>query len=187
MEFVMHKFTITGLLTLSLFFLSSSAMAGNAVDCEVLKNPGHSLYEPSLYGLCVAWHNADENSRVAIGDKFLKRATFPVPGSKTVDTRTVEQDFYCPCWDDVTFDDICALGEPMALSDENLVAFTDSVTFESFMSDTGITYCGHFIYKYGSQLPELDIQMSNLSLEESADCQAELEAILYDHAAMCSP
>jgi len=187
----MHKFTTPGLLTLSLFFLSSSAMAGNAGDCAELKDPEHNHYNPTLFGLCVAWHNADENGRDVIAQKWDKRADFPLPGSEITGARSAEQDFYCPCWADVTFDDICAWGEPISLGVEEgqygYVAFSNGVIFEGLMSNTGDSSCSHIIQQYGTGFLEVYVPLNDLSDDESLDCQAELEAIVLDRALMCPP
>ena len=178
----MRKMICLGLLALFLSFLSSGVLASNAADCDVLKDPEHALYAPTMYGLCVAWHNANENARVAIGEKFLARAKFPVPGSPPIE-ESEEPDFVCLCWDQLKFEDICALGEPqeVVLSPGlyGIVAFFDvdidegfnGYHFDSFKS------CTHY---YPSEShPELydGTEILDLGPEESADCQAELETI----------
>jgi len=183
----MRKMAYLGLLALFLSFLSSGVLASNAAECDVLKDPGHDLYAPTMYGLCVAWHNANENARVAIGDKFYDRAGFAVPGSPidepAVPDQPEEPDFVCLCWDQLQFEDICALGEPqeMVLSpgqygfvtfyDGNVDAGFNGYHFDTFKS------CAHYFISESN--PELNdgTEILDLGPEESADCQAELETI----------
>jgi hypothetical protein len=67
------------------------------------------------------------------------------------------------------------------------VAFTDGIMFEGLMSSTGTMFCRHVVQQWGSQTPELLVEITELSADESADCQAELEAVVLDRAMMCPP
>lgn len=107
-----------GLFALLFGLFSISAIAGNADDCNYLKDKNFNSqypdyeYQPGLYGLCVAWHNADVQAKVDLGLKFEARAGFAVPGSSppvvddpivTEPTQTVLE---CPCWAGVVLEDI---------------------------------------------------------------------------------
>ncbi|HEX6092260.1 MAG TPA: hypothetical protein VFZ07_02850, partial [Dongiaceae bacterium] len=82
----MRKLFAVGLLALSSGFIANTVFAGNVEDCEPLKQSG----QKSLYGLCVAWHNADEDAKDAIAEKFFDRAGYDVPGSADGDPEPEE-------------------------------------------------------------------------------------------------
>lgn len=175
----MRKLVTSGLLALSLCIFSGSVLAGNADDCEPLKQSGLK----SLYGLCVAWHNADEDAQGALAQKFYDRAGFEVPGSEVtkVDEPLPEQDFYCPCWENVSIPDVCALGAPVSMSlaaDSGRAMFLDRINFqlEGFGSDMGETACAHTIQGLTGNYILNQVE-NNLSEEEAIDCQSEVEAI----------
>ena len=171
----MRKLVVLGLLALSMGFLANTAFAGNVEDCESLKQSG----QKSLYGMCVAWHNADEDAKDGLAEKFLERAGYPVPGS---DGEEPDPDFVCPCWSDVTFADICALGAP-AFSDIALtygdVGFLDTIAFtiEGFGSDTGELACAHVIQDLLVGGYVLENVVTGLTEGEALDCLAEVSAI----------
>jgi len=131
----MRKFFALGLLALLLGLFSISAFAGNAAECDYLKdkedNPEHPDYEyqPGLYGLCIAWHNADEEARVALGEKFLERAGFEVPGS--------ESGLQCPCWKGVVLEDIEGQASPFFCDDGSVVwaSFQSGPVLREFIAD----------------------------------------------------
>ena len=168
-----------------LFSLSSiSAFAGNAEDCDYLKNKNDPDYAPGLYGLCVAWHNADEQAADKLADKFFNRAGFPVPGSEEPNS---EPQFDCPCWDEVEFSAVCALGQPsVVIFDTSGVVtaatFIDIATFTAELFGTEEANCGHVVQDLTSQGEPLieDIQ-GNLSFDEALDCRAELDIIAEIH------
>jgi hypothetical protein len=89
----MRKIISLGLLALSLGFFSSSLLAGNVEDCEQLKDPSIS---PGLYGLCIAYWNADsENARERILGNYEKKATGPLdPAMPGLNNNGP----VCPCW-----------------------------------------------------------------------------------------
>jgi hypothetical protein len=165
-----------GILALTLGGFSSSLLAGNVTECDFLKDKDSESYNPGLYGLCVAWHNADANAKDALADKFLAKAGFPVPGSEDPEP---EPDFYCPCWSEMALEDVCALGSPLVADvspgSSGIVTFVEGITFEGFLNDTGVTSCRHTIMVGGTTF--LDTLETSLSSEEAADCQAEIETI----------
>lgn len=89
----MRKF-ITLFMTLVLFGLfSGSALADKVEVCEDIK------YDPAykgLYGLCVAYWNADEQSRPGILENFYKKGGPDGPGMPGLDEP--EPELVCPCW-----------------------------------------------------------------------------------------
>ena len=172
----MRKLFALGLLALSMGLLANTAFAGNVEDCESLKQSG----QKSLYGLCVAWHNADEDAKDGLAEKFLDRAGYPVPGSEDEEP---DPDFDCPCWSVVTFADICALGAPV-FSDIALtygdVGFLNDIAFtiEGFGTDTGELACAHVIQDLlpgGGFL--LENIVTGLTEDEALDCLAEVSVI----------
>lgn len=171
----MRTLVSLGLLALSLGSFTNIAFAGNVEDCESLKQTG----QKSLYGLCVAWHNADEAAKDGLAAKFFDRAGFPVPGSEDPEP---EPDFTCPCWSEVTFADICALGAPV-FSEINTVygdvGFIDTIAFtiEGFGGDTGELACAHTIQDLTTGNFLLDNTEADLTEDEALDCLAEVSVI----------
>lgn len=105
----MRTLVFLGLLAMSLIFLSGPALAGNAEECEFLKDKTLTDYKPGLYGLCVAWHNASSNGDQTAADQIAtnfwsKSGGDDVPGSDVPgtepDTQFPDEDppFECPCW-----------------------------------------------------------------------------------------
>jgi hypothetical protein len=170
----MRKSIVLGLLALAFGVFVSPVFAGNVEDCEFLKDKSHPDYAPGLYGLCVAWHNADENAKDELADKFFDKAGFEVPGSGDPEE---PQDFYCPCWAEVTFADICALGAPVAVTPGVQVAFSNGIIFEGFLSPNGGTVCRHTVQTLPGNEVVLDNLITTLSAEEALDCQAERDII----------
>ena len=85
----MRKIISLGLFALMLSIFSSQVFAGNHDACDELTDPDSDTWAPRLYGLCVAWHNADEKGRAAIEKNYSKRGGGTIPGSSA---------FRCPCW-----------------------------------------------------------------------------------------
>jgi len=86
----MNKLVSLGLLAVSLSFFAAPVFAGNVEDCETIKFD--DAYK-SLYGLCTAYWNADdEEARLNILSNYNRRAEKlgapPMPGLLD-----------CPCWD----------------------------------------------------------------------------------------
>jgi hypothetical protein len=156
---------------LSIF--SGQALAGNTdAWCKNLKDKD---YAPALYGLCVAWHNADEHAKDRISENYRRKSGGDdVPGSVNL---KLKQDFYCPCWTDVRFSQVCSLGSPFS---RFIYGFVNVVTWEDaeigldewFSADArGCIYDGQFTD---------GVQMSDsLSEDEVLDCLAEIEAIAF--------
>ena len=124
-----------GLFALTLGILANSALAGDVSECDVLTDPDDPQYAPKLYGLCVAWHNANENVKPALAARFSAHAEklyglldFEVPGSGGLS---------CPCWspdatDEFTEDYICSHGAPsIGISTEDFVY----IIWPSFVHD----------------------------------------------------
>jgi hypothetical protein len=173
-SFDMRKTVVLGLIALAIGVFGDAAFAGGVEDCEFLKDKSHPDYAPGLYGLCVAWHNADEDAKNELADKFFDRAGFEVPGSGDVDD---PQDFTCRCWSEVTFEDICALGAPLLVKPGRSVRFTDGITFEEYLSPDGSTACRHVIQALPNNEYLLDTLILTLSPEEALDCRAERDII----------
>jgi hypothetical protein len=176
----MRKSVSLGLLALSVGFFADSAFAGNTEECEPLKQSG----QKSLYGLCVAWHNADdEATKDALGQKFLDRAGYRVPGSE-VPPQPTEPDFYCPCWANVSFADVCALGAAERVTviptmGITIVKFDGLVeaTTETFANEASTPGCKHTIAVDATgELPLNNVQ-GGLTEEEALDCLAEVVEI----------
>jgi hypothetical protein len=167
---IMRTLVSLGLLVLSLGISVTAVFADGIADCEPLKQSG----EKNLYGLCVAWHSADEEAKDALAAKFFDRAGYPVPGSSGPDP---EPDFNCPCWDTLSYEYICALGEPtlqLHFPGISVVWFAGVIesTTELFSGSTDTSGCAHTItYPSGAQL--LEVLMGGLTADEALDCQAE--------------
>lgn len=170
----MRTLVSLGLLVLSLGFSVNAVFADGVADCEPLKQSG----ERNLYGLCVAWHSADEKARGALAEKFFDRAGYPVPGSGGSDP---EPDFTCPCWDTISYEYICALGEPtsqLLFPGISVVWFEGEVEFttELLSGSTSTSGCAHTI-TYPSGEAILEVLMGDLTADEALDCEAEAAVI----------
>ena len=87
----MRKLISLGLLALMTFTISPQIYADPADGaCETLNELNAS---PGLYGLCVAYFNANENARVRILANYLKRMQEGDPGMPGIAT--------CQCWADL--------------------------------------------------------------------------------------
>lgn len=179
----MRTLVSMGLLALSLGFFANTALAGSVADCEPLKQNG----DKSLYGLCVAWHSADEDARTRLADKFFDRAGYPVPGSE--DAEPEPADFECPCWSDLSYKFICELGEPTYsyLDDDPVYGFGDvdfngvvAFTIENFYGDVYLNGCAHEI-REGTSVLESTV-LGGLGDETALTCLSEVIEIgtLYD-------
>jgi len=78
------------MLTILLSFLASPVLAGNVEECEALKGNA----SPGLYGLCIAYHNADSaRAQERILNNYDKKAgpnDPPMPGTG--------DSVPCACW-----------------------------------------------------------------------------------------
>ena len=70
----MRKIISLGLFALMLSIFSGQALAGDKAACDALRDPDSAIYAPRLFGLCVAWHNADVNGQAAIAANYSKRS-----------------------------------------------------------------------------------------------------------------
>lgn len=165
----MRQLVSLGLFALILSMFSSQALAASAEACDQVKKA-----KKGLYGLCVAWYNADEKGQAIIAAKFDARSDIPL--SKIVDSQSEppEQDFYCPCWAEISIDDILPLCKPTfsQLSDsDNVVAWFDPDPYYFFAASTTSTGCA---YDSASVFP---ISFDDLNSDEILDCVAEIESI----------
>ena len=186
----MRKIISLGLFALMLSIFSGQVLAGNADEfCGPLKNKGADDYMPGLYGLCVAWHNADEKAKVKIGDKFYARAGFEVP-RPIIKEPEPDSDFSCPCWDTFTFKEVCELGKPTAALSVSgksaAVAYLDTSTYVAELFGAGISVvaeegnvCEHGFQDLFSQEfdPSTYDREERLEDEEFEACLAEAEAM----------
>ncbi len=168
----MRKFVTSGLLVLSFSLLANPVFAGNEGLCESLRDNQIR----ALYGLCVAWHNADDDTKGFIAQKFRERFGEEVPGSEATlpDDPATGQDFYCPCWEEVSITDVCALGAPIAVNvgeGFGLAAFRDLINFrlEGFGTNAGETACAHSIQDMSDASHILLVSQTSLTFEEILD------------------
>lgn len=182
----MRTLVSMGLLALSFGFFANTSLAGSVADCEPLKQNG----DKSLYGLCVAWHSADEDARTRLADKFFDRAGYPVPGSVDSEPEPEPADFECPCWSDLSYAFICELGEPRyadlqydwGYGDVDFSGLVD-FTVENFNGDAWLSGCAHTIRDMNNQMLEGSIIISGLSEEAAMTCLIEVIEIgeMYDN------
>lgn len=174
-------------ITSSVFFLlfslfSGALFAGDKGVCDENEYGGKkALQKAGVYGLCVAYQNADDADKPAIAEKFKTRFGFDVPG--------LEQalDFNCPCFERVTFADVCSFGTPVAnfitvdgIIQSGLVFFSsandDSVFFDTFEMN-----CSFAHYDVGFNVIDQEyrsVEQDNpLVGDEPFACLSELEAI----------
>lgn len=115
----MRKRLTLGLMALALFTFCSPALAGNVEVCEPLKIKDDD-FVPGLYGLCVAWHNADDEAREIIAANYRRKSGgLEVPGSAS---------FACLCWSDLSFDAACMIANEAegVFPGSNAVTFLDT-------------------------------------------------------------
>lgn len=180
-----------GLLALSISFFANTAVASSVEDCEPLKQSGNK----SLYGLCVAWHHADDAAKDALAEKFADRAgyelaDFLAPFSVPEPEPEPEQDFFCPCWSELSFEDICALGAPKTVTHFSGMATTVrfdgevelTATVEEFSGQVLNNGCAHIIRPAdGVGGVFLEDVMGGLSADDGLDCLAEADFIAVLH------
>jgi hypothetical protein len=167
----MRNVVSLGLLALSMGFIANPALAGNVEDCEPLKQSG----QKSLYGLCVAWHNADEDAKDAIAEKFYERTgySYRVPGSETREPDPEPDPVVCPCTDGV---DTSAWGMKVGCSSDGsggdmgmFVRIEDNfTTMFMTMVESGLYLCSI------SQSPAFYLQLE-INLDEYNVCLTELQ------------
>jgi len=88
----MRKLYRLGMLTILLSLVASPVFAGNEPLCEPLKDGASK----GLYGLCIAYHNAENsNAEQKILDNYNKKAG---PGDPPMPGTEPEELVSCPCW-----------------------------------------------------------------------------------------
>ena len=129
-----------------------------------------------LFGLCVAWHNADEKGKEKIAERFDARSDVPlsdiVGGGK----------FSCPCWPGLELDAIGEVTPPtICFLDTHLGDFatfgTSSTQKQSFLTDgIGCAYSPNYIdlkgnkFNTGTDNPDLG--------DAGQQCLEEMQQIL---------
>ncbi len=175
----MRKIISLGLFALMLSIFSGQIFAGNAEICDPLKLDPNTK---KLYGLCVAYQNANENAKIAFADAFFERAGFDVPGSG----------FSCPCWYTFGFDDVnyAVLADDtevelnpldcLAEAEFDAVTFSDvieaGIVLQGFSAGTtaGTTGCGYFLFEPGE--PPF-FRQQPLSTDLVTLCRAEVQVM----------
>ena len=165
----MRKIVTLGLLALLFGFLSNVGLASNSDACDVLKDPEHVNYAPTMYGLCVAWHNANEDNKDKLFDKFQERAGFPVPGSAG-----------CPCWGATELQTTCSLdyhgGTYNIAGNFGVAQFTDALVTFNQIPSLGCTYVDN--YDNGDGIT--DTKFSPTTPSEAVICLADIVALVDD-------
>lgn len=180
---------ITSFVLILLFSLFSGAVfAGDKGVCDENKK---ALQKAGVYGLCVAYQNADDADKPAIAAKFRERFGDDVPGFIPVSFPDPDpkpgQDFYCPCFARVSFADICSYGVPSAEfatiggAIQGGFVFFSLANGESVLFDTIEANCsyGHFDVDFLPIDEEYRSaeQGTPLMDDEPFACRADLEAI----------
>ena len=113
----MRKIISLGLFALMFSMFSSQVFAGSVDACEPLKK---DKSKSGLYGLCVAWHNADDKAKDKIADNYFKKSRgFTVPGADVFD---------CVCWNDFSYAEVCDIANSptaIAVSGKNAITILD--------------------------------------------------------------
>lgn len=174
-SFTMRKTIALGLLALLFGFLSNSAFAGNADEfCGYLKDKDHADYQPGLYGLCTAWHNADEDAKVALGEKFLLKAGFAVPGSG----------FGCICWP-LSFDEVCEIAQSATRVTTGLgsVMFFDDPNGTAAFFGADTESCALNLIDFNTNPVTFDFETLSTLEQDPTICVAEVQVIAGLHLA----
>jgi hypothetical protein len=96
-SFTMRKIFALGLMALSLSFLSNPVLAGDASDCETIRDDPNR----ALYGLCIAyWNTSNAVSRARILANFVKKGGIAeeMPGLPVAEPDDPGAFVECPCW-----------------------------------------------------------------------------------------
>ena len=177
----MRKLVSLGLLALIFSLLSSDLLASNIDACKDFKKAGKGLY-----GLCVAWHRADEKNKGKIAKKFELIAGYPFPG---IPEPEPEPDFLCPCWDTLAETDvgkdapayICvydntelsALGDVVIFKDVGSFGF-----FQGFAVNTGqCRYDDFYVHEDGVVEVFAEDIILGLSVDEELECRMDIREI----------
>jgi len=172
----MRKLISLGLLALFLSVFSSQLLAGGVQACDDMKEELQAL---GAYGLCIAWHNADEEDKDKFAKKFRDKAGFPV---------TDLTDLSCPCWDEAFLNDI-TVGLTGTLC--SIDSFDDSYDFAiyqagdlqvalsaGFVPRSPFEGTGCFVYVWGFDLG--DGLESPLQFETDGDQDAVCSNVLIE-------
>jgi len=175
----MRKLISLGLFALMFSIFSSQVFAGNVDECKNLKDKTHVDYAPTLYGLCVAWHNADENAKDRIAENYRRKSGGDeVPGSS--------QD--CPCWAGISLDDVVNGLNGVACTfdnSENLNGY-DSVFF---VGANFVSLAAGNIPDFPVELPgciKVDLSADptsiwmSVSAEENVACRMDIYELIID-------
>ena len=133
----MHRIIVMGIFALAASLLSASLAAGQIEVCEEIK---HDPDYKGLYGLCNAYWNADEEDREDILRNFERKAGPDGPGMPGLEDNGF---FDCPCWDDVSYQNVCDLGEPGADLEGDFV-------YSDFFIDPGVEGVIQRIFSFNS-------------------------------------
>jgi hypothetical protein len=165
----MRKLISVGLFAFMISMYTGQVFASHADVCDQLKGQGKGLF-----GLCVAWHNADEKDKGKIEDKFNDRADFTL--ASIVDPG-------CPCWA-ISPEEAGSDGSPFVCVIDNtenfdyidLASFADFSTgfFRGFNVDTGTCYYSEF--NNGNR--SLDsVDLYDLTIDEETACRVQIREI----------
>jgi hypothetical protein len=172
----MRKLVSLGLFALMFSIFSGHVFAGNVDLCEPLKDKTVDGYIPGLYGLCTAWHNADDAAKDRIAERFAAKGGGIIPGSDVFD---------CVCWDVLSYDQVCKIANSptaVAVSGKNAITFLDFP--ESIVTGFGAdeSSCQLFVFdtSLGEEVdPSLALNFpTELDIEgEDVDCMSEVLVI----------
>lgn len=174
----MHRIFVMGILTLAASLFSATLTAGKIEVCEEIK---HDPDYKGLYGLCNAYWNADEEDREDILRNFERKAGPDGPGMPGVEDNGF---FDCPCWDDVSYQNVCELGVPGGTLEGDWIYsdfFIDpgetGVIERIFSFNSAPSECWYFIQDItsnGLQPPHYEKSSINLETETDQLCRAEV-------------
>ena len=186
----MRKLLTSSILILMFSLFSGAVLAGDKGVCDENEYGGKkALQKAGVYGLCVAYQNADDADKPAIADKFFERFGDVVPGL------IPEQDFFCPCFESLDFEKLCSYGEP-----DDYLIYEGEVDEQVFVAGLVFFYPenGDFIgfdtYEANCSFGHMDAQFNVLDevyrsvqdgnpliqdgdVTEISDCRTEIEVI----------
>ena len=166
----MRNLVSLGLFALTLSMFSSQVLASNVDACDEVKKA-----KKGLYGLCVAWHNADEEGKNEIADRYRDRSGGDeVPGSTTA--------FSCPCWSGVELGSIGNVTPPMGCFLETVLGdmalFGPSPTQQQNFLTDGIG-CGYIANYLDTDETRIQMGVTNPDVGDAGQqCADEMEKIL---------
>ena len=177
-EKCMYRIATTGLLIALFTLFSPTTFGGQIAVCEeIKKDPAYK----GLYGLCNAYWNADEEDREDILRNFERKAGPDGPGMPGLEDNGF---FDCPCWDDVSYQQVCSLGVPNSdlegdsvYSDFFIVPGDEGVVQRIFSFNSSPGECWYFIQdNLNGVLQPPHYTKSNNSLNSETDglCRAEV-------------